>query len=210
MDFNYFKNNIKHLQNTQIGGLDSQFKLAPKMRKKFEADLVLKNNPKKAAVLVLFYPNQYQKTSFLLTLRASYNGAHSSQISFPGGKFDPKDELLQFTALRETSEEVGVNQNDAIVFKEMTNVYIPPSNFLVTPFLGMLNYQPEFNTNYEVEKLIEIDLDELLNDNSITNTIVTTSYATNLQVPCFKLDNHIVWGATAMMLNEIRELLISL
>ncbi len=210
MDFNHFKNNIKHLQNTQIGGLDWQFKLAPKMREKFDADLVLKNNPKKAAVLVLFYPNQRQETHFLLTLRANYNGTHSSQISFPGGKFDQKDELLRNTALRETSEEVGINQNDAMVFKEMTDVFISPSNFLVTPFLGILNYQPNFNTNYEVEKLIEIDLDELLNDSSITNTVVTTSYADNLKVPCFKLNNHIVWGATAMMLSEIRELFISL
>lgn len=210
MDFNYFKNKISHIQNTQNGGLDSQFKMAPKMREKFDIDLILKRNPKKAAVLVLFYPNEHQETQFLLTLRANYNGTHSSQISFPGGKYDQNDEVLQNTALRESFEEVGINQNDVMVFKEMTDVYIPPSNFLVTPFLGILNYQPNFKTNHEVEKLIECDLDELLKDSTIANTTITTSYTNNLKVPCFKFNNNIVWGATAMMLSEIRELLISL
>jgi len=102
MDFNYFLNNLSKITNIEVGGLDAQFKLAPKIRKKYTQDLIESKNPKKAAVLALFYPNEFGKTSFLLTLRATYNGTHSSQISFPGGKYDNLDNSLKNTALRET------------------------------------------------------------------------------------------------------------
>lgn len=207
MDFSYFKNNISKISTLSVGGLDAQFKLAPKIRLQYSEEKILSKNPKKAGVLALFYPNQEGETKFLLTLRASYNGTHSSQISFPGGKFDKKDVLLKTTALRETEEEIGVQRSEITIFKQMTEVYIPPSNFLVTPYLGMVTKSPIFTKNYEVEKLIEVSLKDLLDDALITSTILSTSYAKNMQVPCFKLNNYIVWGATAMMLSEIKELL---
>ena len=131
---------------------------------------------------------------------------HSKQISFPGGKYNKQDIKLENTALRETNEEIGVEINDIIIFKEMTNVFIPPSNFLVTPYLGYLNNRPTFVKNHEVETVIEVSLTNFLSENSISSTIVKTSYAGELVVPCFKLNGYIVWGATAMMLSEIKEL----
>jgi len=210
MDFNYFKNKIATLSQISVGGLEAQFKLAPKFRAQYSKNLVTQKNPKKAAVVALFYPNAKGETSFLLTLRASYNGTHSAQISFPGGKFEKSDTSLKQTAIREANEEVGVEKNDIGIFKQMTNVYIPPSNFLVTPFLGLLKYEPIFTINNEVEKIITISLKDLLKETSISKTTVTTSYAKNVQVPCFVLNNYTVWGATAMMLSEIRELLKNL
>ena len=207
MDFNDFIKFIPKLSTTPLGGLETQFKLAPKIRKPYSKELLESNNSKKAAVLALFYPNEFGKTSFLLTLRANYNGTHSSQISFPGGKFDEKDTTLINTALRETFEEVGVKIGNHAVFKQMTNVYIPPSNFLVTPFLACLNNKPTFVKNHEVAALIEVSLSDFLNKSSISSTTLSTSYAKNMVVPCFKLNDYIVWGATAMMLSEIRELL---
>lgn len=207
MDFNYFKNKIETLSQISVGGLEAQFKLAPKFRAQYSKNLVTQKNPKKAAVVALFYPNAKGETSFLLTLRASYNGTHSAQISFPGGKFEKSDTSLKQTAIREANEEVGVEKNDIGIFKQMTNVYIPPSNFLVTPFLGLLKYEPIFTINNEVEKIITISLKDLLKETSISKTMVTTSYAKNVQVPCFVLNNYTVWGATAMMLSEIRALL---
>lgn len=207
MDFNYFKNKIATLSQISVCGLEAQFKLAPKFRAQYSKNLVTQKNPKKAAVVALFYPNAKGETSFLLTLRASYNGTHSAQISFPGGKFEKSDTSLKQTAIREANEEVGVEKNDIGIFKQMTNVYIPPSNFLVTPFLGLLKYEPIFTINNEVEKIITISLKDLLKETSISKTMVTTSYAKNVQVPCFVLNNYTVWGATAMMLSEIRALL---
>lgn len=207
MEFNYFKSNILKLSNTPIGGLTAQFKLAPKLRLKYSKEIIDSKNPKKAAVLVLFYPNKNGETCFLLTLRASYNGTHSAQISFPGGKFDPADKSLKNTALREAHEEVGIRTNDISIIKQMTDVYIPPSNFLVSPFLGILPYMPIFTTNHEVAEIINVSLAEFLDDAAVSSTILSTSYAENLSVPCFKLNNYTVWGATAMMLSEIKELL---
>ena len=206
MKYNKFIGNISNLSNASVGGLNAQFKLAPKLRIKYTLDKIVTLNPKKAAVLALFYPDEDQNTRFLLTLRARYKGTHSSQISFPGGKIELQDNSMKETALRETFEEVGIKPNTIKTFKEMTDVFIPPSNFLVKPFLGYLESIPTFITNNEVASIIEVKLADLLNDSSISSTIVSTSYAKKLEVPCFVLNNTIVWGATAMMLSEIREL----
>ena len=206
MNFNDFKNKITQLKTTELGGLNAQFKLAPKIRLKYDADKITANNPRKAAVLALFYPNDKNETCFLLTQRASYKGIHSAQISFPGGKKDTEDENLEKTALRETFEEVGVAERSVEIIRELTDVYIPPSNFLATPFLGYVNQQPNFNLNYEVEQTIEVLLRDLLSEANFTAIKMNTSYMDNLEVPCFKLEGYVVWGATAMMLSEIKEL----
>jgi 8-oxo-dGTP pyrophosphatase MutT (NUDIX family) len=206
MKFHKLKNSISIIAKSTLGGLDAQFKLAPKLRTKYTEDNIASLNPKKAAVLALFYPDNEENARILLTLRASYEGTHSSQISFPGGKIELHDNSLKDTALRETYEEVGIEQNKITVFKEMTNVFIPPSNFLVKPFLGYTDSIPNFEKNHEVAKIIEVKLTDLLNDSSITSTKLSTSYAKKMIVPCFMLNDYVVWGATAMMLSEIREL----
>ncbi len=207
MQFTYFKKNISKLTRLPVGGLEAQFLLAPKIRLKYSKEKIASGNPKKAAVLALFYPNKNGDTCFLLTLRASYNGIHSAQLSFPGGKYDKRDKSLKNTALREAYEEVGVSINDISVFKQMTDVYIPPSDFLVSLFLGLLAYTPSFIKNHEVEKTISVSLKELMNDASVSSARLSTSYSKNMVVPCFNLNNYTVWGATAMMLSEIKELL---
>ena len=181
--------------------------MAPEIRRPFSEEIINSKNPKKAAVLVVFYPNNFGEVNFLLTERASYKGTHSAQISFPGGKVNNTDYSIKHTALRESNEEVGLIEKDIVVFKEMTNVYIPPSNFLVTPFLSYLNYTPTFKKNYEVKDLIEVKLSDFLSEDAQTSTTLSTSYAKNMKVPCYKLNSYIVWGATAMMLSEIKELL---
>ena len=210
MDFDSFLADIYKLKEKPLGGLESQFKMAPMLRKRFSLEDIALQKPKDSAVLALFYPGIDNITNILLMLRASYNGVHSSQISFPGGKKDKKDPSLQDTALRETEEEIGIAKNDIMIFREMTKTYIPPSNFMVTPFLGILSTKPRFKTNEEVERLIEVNVKELLNENSITSKNLTTSYMTNIDVPCFKLNDYTVWGATAMMLSEIKDLLKSI
>jgi 8-oxo-dGTP pyrophosphatase MutT (NUDIX family) len=210
MDFDSFLADIYKLKEKPLGGLESQFKMAPLLRKRFSLEDIASQKPKDSAVLALFYPGINNITNLLLMLRASYNGVHSSQISFPGGKKDKKDPSLQHTALRETEEEIGIAKNDIMIFREMTKTYIPPSNFMVTPFLGFLNTKPRFKTNEEVERLIEVNVKELLDENSLTSKNLTTSYMKNVDVPCFKLNDYTVWGATAMMLSEIKDLLKSI
>jgi 8-oxo-dGTP pyrophosphatase MutT (NUDIX family) len=207
MSFKDFIDKIEHFKQKPLGGLEAQFKMAPKMRLKYDKGKIIANNPKKAAVLALFYPNKKNEITFLLTKRASYKGTHSAQISFPGGKLEKKDKNLQETAIREAFEEVGTIPSTIEIIRKLTDVYIPPSNFLVSPFLGFTNKKPYFTKNYEVAEIIEISLSDLLDDAYLSTVNLTTSYMKNIDVPCFKFDNQIIWGATAMMLSEIKELL---
>lgn len=209
MNFSEFQSKINHFKTTQLGGMKAQFKLVPKLRLQYSEEKIKNSNPKKAAVLALFYPNENGKACFLLTERASYKGTHSGQISFPGGKTEKNDANLKETALRETHEEVGVLPSSIKIIREITEVYIPPSNFLATPFLGFSNAKPKFSKNAEVETNIEVLVSDLLDDSNITSKIMSTSYMKEISVPCFKLNNYIVWGATAMILSEIKELLNS-
>ncbi|MCH3884812.1 NUDIX hydrolase [Tenacibaculum aquimarinum] len=209
MDFSEFQSKINHYKTTQLGGMEAQFKLAPKLRLQYSEEKIKNSNPKKAAVLALFYPNENGKACFLLTERASYNGTHSGQISFPGGKIEKNDVNLQETALRETHEEVGVLPSSVVIIREITDVYIPPSNFSATPFMGFTKKEPTFIKNNEVANSITVLVSDLLNNDNITSKIMSTSYMKEISVPCFKLNNYIVWGATAMILSEIKELLNS-
>ena len=207
MNFEVFLNNIEVLKNTQLPGIEAQFKLAPKMRLEYNAKRIEANNPKIAAVLALFYPNDKNTVSLLLTKRAKYNGTHSGQVSFPGGKVEKSDLNLKETALRETFEEVGILQEKIDIVREITEVYIPPSNFSVTPYIGLLNNKPLFKVNSEVAKIIEIPFSDLLDDSRLASISITNSYMKETSVPCFNFDGSIIWGATAMILSEIKDLL---
>ena len=89
----------------------------------------------------------------------------------------------------------------------MTETYIPPSNFLVSPFVGFTESRPRFRPNHEVKEIIEVKLADLLDEKSTGVKNLSTSYMKNIDVPCYYLENHMVWGATAMMLSEIKELI---
>jgi len=207
MKFEDFTKNITLLKKIQLGGVEAQFKLAPEMRLAYDDKKITANNPKIAAVLALFYPNNNNNTSLLLTKRASYNGPHSNQISFPGGKIEKSDNNLSQTALRETFEEVGVSQEKVEILREITNVYIPPSNFLVTPFIGITKKKPMFKVNSEVAEIIEISFLDLLDDNNVGTIQITNSYMKETLVPSFNINGSVIWGATAMILSEIKEVL---
>ena len=158
--------------------------------------------------MALFYPDLEQETRLLLILRKVYQGVHSNQIGFPGGKVERIDKNLMETALRETHEEVGVPPSEVEVIKELSEVYIPPSNFLVKPYIGLYpSPRPFVKEDFEVESLVEVYLKDFLDDSNHINEVLTTSYAKNIDVPAFKLNGYTVWGATAMVLSEIKELL---
>ena len=207
MKFEDFTKNIDQLKEIQLGGIEAQFKLAPELRLAYDDKKITANNPKIAAVLALFYPNNNNNTSLLVTKRASYNGPHSNQISFPGGKIEKSDNNLSQTALRETFEEVGVSQEKVEILREITNVYIPPSNFLVTPFIGITKTKPMFKVNSEVAEIIEISFLDLLDDNNVGTIQITNSYMKETLVPSFNINGSVIWGATAMILSEIKEVL---
>jgi 8-oxo-dGTP pyrophosphatase MutT (NUDIX family) len=210
MNFDKFLTKTSNLKTLKLGGITTQLEMTPLERKNFDLKKIIKNNPKESAVLILFYPNKKNETCFLLTKRASYNGTHSAQISFPGGKKDTSDLSLKNTALRETFEEVAVNSNKISHIRPMTKTYIPPSNFWVYPFLSFTKETPIFKKNYEVDQIIEVPLNQLLNAKNLTSKMLETSYMSKVKIPCFDFNNHIVWGATAMILNEVKTLFLDL
>ena len=190
-------------------GEASHHKMAPIERlEELTKESLKKNKAKRAAVMALFYPNRDGETHLALILRKTYKGVHSAQVGFPGGKQELSDISAEHTALRETQEEIGVLQQDIIVLKKLTQIYIPPSNFFVEPFMGVCETTPQFILQEtEVEALIEVKISDFLDDNIYCTRRLSTSYATDIEVPAYILNTHVVWGATAMMLSEVRELL---
>lgn len=208
MNFNLFFKAITNINDIELPSIESHVKMVPLERiNLIEQGCDKIDSARNAAVMMLFYPKN-DLTHLLLIVRNSYPGVHSSQIAFPGGKVEEIDLNLKETALRETHEEIGIHPNKVTVLRDFTKVYIPPSNFLVHPFLGISPTELKFKLQEEeVAGIIEMPLSLLLDDSIISVKTIETSYAKSIEVPVFQIDNHIVWGATAMMLSELKDAL---
>ena len=202
---------LSKISNLPLPGKKAQFLMAPIERVKEFSDLdVAKMNPRKAGVMVLFYPSQDDIATMVLMLRKTYKGVHSNQVGFPGGKVEKEDTTMLDTALRETEEEIGISRDQITIVKEMSATYIPPSNFCVHPFIGYSDVALDFiPQEEEVEGLIEVSIADFLADEAVISRKMSTSYMDDIDVPAFLLNDHVVWGATAMMLSELKELLLS-
>ena len=215
MNYKDLKSIIPKLKLSNLNSKTSQLKLAPSFRKEFiklNSNKLL--NSKKAAVIAALYPDNNNFIRLILILRNTYKGVHSNQVGFPGGRVEQDDKTLFDTAIRETFEEIGVIVEKDGLIRELQELYIPPSNFNVYPFLVFLNQPPSFVKDYkEVKEIITIDLESLLNC-EISQTLIPIPVKLNelntqkdVQVPTFKLASYNVWGATAMILSEIRDLI---
>lgn len=209
MTFEKFNINISKLKNLPLPGSISHSKLSPPFREKLAEKYKMEmHTARKAGVMALFHPDERGICKLTLILRKTYKGVHSAQVGFPGGRVEKCDKDLLDTALRETEEEIGISRDSISVVRELSEIYIPPSNFLVYPFIGILYKKPEYTLQEtEVEAVIETDLSELLDDTALSTMDVMTSMQKKLPVPAFILSGHIVWGATAMMLGEIKDLI---
>ncbi len=206
MNFQEFLHYVPKLIDAKLPALDAHIKMAPLERlESLKNNSLESKNPRIAAVMMLFYPKK-DRTHLVLIVRNSYKGVHSAQIAFPGGKYEQEDTNFAATALRETHEEVGIHPNKIEILKPFTELYIPPSNFMVYPFLGISKEELEFVPQpSEVAHIIELPLTVFLDEILVVETNLSTSYADNITIPAFKIEEHIVWGATAMMLSELKE-----
>ncbi len=164
--------------------------------------------PVKSAVLILLYNDSVGNIKFPLIQRPDYDGAHSGQISLPGGKSEKTDRNLLETALRETEEEIGIKRADVEVLGTLTDLHIIVSNYDVTPVLGFTDQMPQFSIDEdEVVEVIEADLTDLTAKDKLKEGEVLLRGKYKIRTPYFDIGEHIVWGATAMILSEFSVIL---
>jgi 8-oxo-dGTP pyrophosphatase MutT (NUDIX family) len=192
-----------------LPGEQAQFKMAPVSRLKkgyYLNDPAL--IPKLSAVAVLVFPIN-DIAHLLLTERTERLSSHSSQISFPGGKFDDSDFNLLNTSLRELKEEVGIDKENVNLISPLTDLYIPVSNFKVNPYLffSANEINPVINKD-EVNEVVLLKLNDLVSEEIRKEKKMNLSYEFNSNVPYFDVNGKVVWGATAMILSEFREILL--
>jgi 8-oxo-dGTP pyrophosphatase MutT (NUDIX family) len=191
-----------------LPGEDAHLEFSPIRQKSSEA---LKNaqEVRDAAVAIVIYPSNNNELFSLVIERQTYDGTHSGQISFPGGKVEESDQSLLYTAIRECYEEIGLQLNDTDFITELTPVFIPVSGFHVRPFIF---YQETKPTNFvlserEVYQLAHISLRELIDDSNVVLKSLKIGNTILKDVPHFKLNEIEIWGATALMLNELKQVL---
>ncbi|HLO91805.1 MAG: NUDIX hydrolase [Chloroflexota bacterium] len=202
--FNSFIKALEQALAPPLPGSTAHDLLAPEHRKDM---LLLQPDISKAllsSVLILFYADNKGKPNIIFTKRVEYKGVHSGQISFPGGKAEKTDKDIFETALRETEEEIGLKRNDIQVIGILSELYVPPSNFIIYPVVGTLYNKPVYKVdNKEVAKVISVPIEFFLKESSIGLHEVTTFENLQFHVPGFMIENNLIWGATAMILSEL-------
>ncbi len=189
-----------------LPGENVQFRMGSDRRLKDFKFMPMNESTRKSAVMILLYPFDNSIYSVFI-LRPDYDGTHSGQVAFPGGKYEETDDDLEMTALRETSEEIGVDISKVTVLGKLTQLYIPPSNFVVYPVVGFVKERPLFNPDAnEVKEVIEYPLNVLLNKENIKIKDFIVSDNMTFTAPYFDVHGHVVWGATAMILSEFIEI----
>jgi len=160
-----------------------------------------------AVAILLYHENNSLKT--VLIERPKYDGTHSGQMAFPGGKKDESDPDLVFTALREMHEEIGFHNPNIHFVGSLTKVYIPVSRFLVYPNVFYSPFVYPFTPDkHEVADIITFGLEELTNSENLSSIKIKLDNGVTIEnIPCFKIQNRIIWGATALIMNELRMIL---
>ncbi len=202
MTFDSFINNLNEKLSLPLPGHETHKRMMhlERLLTKIEPN----NSTKKSAVLVVFYPDK-NEIHLPLILRPVHDGKHGGQMALPGGKMELVDENLARTALREAQEEIGIKAIDVKILGELTEIFIPVSNFSVKPFVGFLNYKPDFFPDQrEVEKIFEVSFNSFINQKEIVYKPI--KIASNLvEVPGYEIHDQWVWGATALIMHELIE-----
>ncbi|UXP32010.1 CoA pyrophosphatase [Reichenbachiella agarivorans] len=202
-----FVTELKGVLKKELPGVRAQHAMAPvrmeDLKRTFRHDIP----PRQSAVLILFYQVGDQ-IRFPLTVRQTYVGVHSGQISLPGGKRELSDQDLSVTALRETEEEIGIARESVRMIGALSHHYVPPSNFNIQPYLGYLDHTPVFVKDpKEVDQIVEVNVSDIIAPDLRKKTWIKPYQGVKIEAPYFDIQNRVVWGATAMILSELSEII---
>ncbi|MBP7506751.1 MAG: CoA pyrophosphatase [Prolixibacteraceae bacterium] len=198
---------IKIAIKRYLPGNNAHLKMIPKDRNLIIPEKNTSGYIDSAVLIILF--NIADNLNFCLIRRSHKLKYHPGQISFPGGKIEKGESDFSITALREANEEIGLDSNKIEIIGNISNVYIPVSNFMIYPVLAYSEDEPILKANEsEVDEIIYIPVNEFFNPVNITEEIVKTGNSM-IKTPCYKINGNIIWGATAMLINEFCEIIIN-
>lgn len=191
----------------ELPGGSSHEKMLPQGRKSSPGLLNHPANAVPSGVMLLFFETK-EEIKLVFILRQDYGGVHSNQIGFPGGRYEHSDKNLIATALRETEEEVGISYRQIRVLGKLTPLYISPSNYLVQPVVGV-SYEPlQFTAEEkEVKEILTFSLSELMQPHVQGIGSFKSRGGLLIQAPCYTIDKYEIWGATAMILSEMLDII---
>ncbi|TXF77602.1 NUDIX hydrolase [Chryseobacterium sp.] len=204
------KDLLKKIQEAELQGEDAHCIFSPPYRPLYSYEEILTRDPKFAAVNIVLYLKHSEWYFPLIVRSTNERDRHSGQISLPGGKKEESDSTFADTAKRETSEEMGIEEPYIRMIREMSPIYIPPSNFYVRPFISYTKKNPDFFLQEtEAVELIEFPVSSLLKLTEQPEMMVLPS-SRGVEVPVINFNGYLIWGATSMILSEFSQLLKNL
>lgn len=204
------KDLLLKLKAAHLKGEEAHHVFSPPYRPLFSHEEIVARQPRMAAVNILLYLKNDEWHFPLMVRTINENDRHSGQISLPGGSREPADVDFAATARRETAEEIGVPEYYIRIIREISPIYVPPSNFYVHPFISYTGRNPVFTLQAsEALELIEVPVSTLLNLSEKPEMMVTPG-SRGAEVPVINFQGFIIWGATSMILSEFSHLLKNL
>lgn len=207
LSFDQFISSVSVALSQPLPGLKAQLRMSSMKRILELMGNVPSPKAKPSSVLILLYPVDNEIYTVLIQ-RPDYGGVHAGQISLPGGKREPGDTDLTETALRESKEEVGIVPDHITILGRLSDLYIPPSRFLVSPFVGFSPHRPDFRRDPdEVDEIIELKITDLFSAGAIQESTHKVGLGIQIKAPAFVVNGYVIWGATAMILSEFKEVI---
>jgi len=207
MNFDELTRFLEKRVTQDMPGESSYKKMKPKMANGAPIQMKHVDQPRKGGVLILLYEDQ-GVVRFPLIQRPNYEGIHSGQMALPGGKFEEDDKDQWQTALRESQEEIGVISEKVEIIGSLSEFFVAASNYMVLPVIGKIDHIPDFVPEpREVADIVTPPVHQLIDPSTVKEKEITVRNDFKMICPYFDLEGRTVWGATAMMLSELVDVL---
>ncbi|NTW25590.1 MAG: CoA pyrophosphatase [Lentimicrobium sp.] len=198
---------IEHALTKELPGPVAHSRMAPAHRDRLINDSKGPEFARKSSVLILLFPDESGEINTAFIKRVEYDGVHSGQIAFPGGKSEETDTDLIDTALREAEEEVGIKRDSIRIIGKLSNLFVPPSNYIICPVVAKTHIKPDFiPDNFEVAEIFTVPLKHFLNPDYYGDGEILYKNGQSVKVPGYYYEKYFIWGATAMILSELMDI----